>query len=585
MTTGPGGGSVNPGQPVTPSTPLLPVLMRLSILACPLAAAAVACSSAERAAADGNTGGTAVIAVGGDAGDVLPPFVNDATGRLVSDMVFDRLAEISQDLTTLPGDRGFTPRLARSWTWAPDSLSIAFSIDPRARWHDGHPVRASDVRFTHQLAVNPKAATSIAVLLRNIDSIQVRDSLTAVVWYNRRSSEQFYEFVYQLPIIPEHVYGGIAPDQLKAAEPSRRPVGSGRFRFVRWDAGSRLELVADTTNYRGRAKLDRVIFSVARDPATAVSQVLGGQADFFEIFPSDQLGMLDSSSVARPMPTGTLSYTHMNMSLRDRKAKNRPHSIFGDRAVRRALSMAVDRSAMLQNVFGKYGHIGHGPFPGVLASADTTLRVLPFDVSAAKALLDSAGWRETTAGGVRAKAGRPLRFSLMYPTSSINRGRYAVLLQQQLRQVGAQVDLEALEPRSAFFPRMFAGDYDAAINTYSTDPGLGGAKQAWSTEGIGENGQNYGGYSNPAIDKLLDSAMATFDFARSKSYVSRAYQQIIDDAPSIWLYDNYNVAGVHRRIETIPARADGWWSGLADWSIPRDKRIERDRIGLTQPAR
>jgi len=558
--------------------------MRISILACSLSAAAAACSSTERAPTGANTGGTIVVAVGSDAGDLLPPFISDATARLTSDMIFDRLAEISQDLTTLPGDRGFTPRLAKSWTWAPDSLSIAFSIDPSARWHDGKPVRAADVRFTHQLAVNPKAASPVAVLMGNIDSVQVRDSLTAVVWYKHRTPEQFYEFVYQLPIIPEHVYGRFAADQARTSEAARRPVGSGRFRLARWDAGSRIELVADTGNYRGRAKLDRVILSVTRDPATSITQVLGGQADFYEVFPSDQIGNLDSSSVARPAPAATLQYTHLNMSFRDRKAKNRPHPLFGDRALRRALSMAVDRQGMLQNVFGKYGHIGHGPFPASTASGDTTLRLLPFDAAAAKALLDSAGWRETTPGGVRAKAGRPLRFSLMYPTSSINRGRYAVLLQQQFRQVGAQVDLEPLEPRAAFFPRMFAGDYDAAIHTYNADPGLSAAKQAWSTAGIGADGQNYGAYSNPIVDRLLDSATTTFDFAKSKSYMSRAYQQIVDDAPSIWLYDNYNVAGVHRRIEITPLRADGWWSGLADWSIPRDKRIDRDRIGLTQPA-
>jgi peptide/nickel transport system substrate-binding protein len=246
--------------------------------------------------------------------------------------------------------------------------------------------------------------------------------------------------------------------------------------------------------------------------------------------------------------------------------------------------MAVDRAAMIQNVFGKYGRIGHGPFTSAHVSADTTLQPPRFDLAGAKALLDSAGWRESTPGGIRAKGGKQLRFALMYPTSSINRGRYAVLLQQQLRQVGAQVDLEALEPRSAFNPRLFAGDYDAAMNTYNADPGFSAAKQAWSTEGIGENGQNYGRYSNPVVDKQLDSALATSDLAQARAHAARAYRQIIDDAPSIWLYDNLNIAGLHRRIEPAPMRADGWWSGLAEWSIPRDKRIDRDRIGLSQPA-
>ena len=557
--------------------------MRFRILASSLVTSLVACTSTDRTASDASTGGTLVVVTGGDAGSLIPALVADALGRTVSDQLFDRLAEISQELRTLPGDRGYTPRLARSWTWSPDSLSIEFSIDPRARWHDGQPVRASDIRFTHQLAANPKTASAVAVNIANVDSVQVRDSLTAIVWFKRRTPEQFTDFVYQLPIIPEHVYSGIAPEQLRTDPKSRSPVGSGRFRFARWEAGSRLEIVADTANYRGRPKLDRVIFTIARDPASAAAQILSGQADFYEVFPADQLSKLDSSSVARAEGAPTLGYTHMSMSQRDRKA-NRPHPVLGERAVRRALSMAVDRAAMLQNVFGSHGHLGRGPFPAVLASADTTLQPPPFDPAAAKALLDSAGWREPAPGGVRAKNGKPLRFSLMYPTSSVARSRYAVLIQQQLRNVGAQVDLEALEPGSAFFPRLFAGDYDAAMNTYNTDPGFSGTRQSWSTAGIGENGQNYGRYSNPAVDKLLDSSLATFDLARAKSYVSQAFQQIIADAPSIWLYDNYNIAGVHRRIELRPMRADGWWSELADWSIPRDKRIDRDRIGLTPPA-
>jgi hypothetical protein len=70
-----------------------------------------------------------------------------------------------------------------------------------------------------------------------------------------------------------------------------------------------------------------------------------------------------------------------------------------------------------------------------------------------------------------------------------------------------------------------------------------------------------------------------------KAYASRAYQQIIDDVPGIWLYDVAAVHAVNRRIDVGPLRADGWWRTLADWSIPPDKRIDRDRIGLAQPAR
>jgi hypothetical protein len=70
-----------------------------------------------------------------------------------------------------------------------------------------------------------------------------------------------------------------------------------------------------------------------------------------------------------------------------------------------------------------------------------------------------------------------------------------------------------------------------------------------------------------------------------KAYASRAFQKIIDDAPAIWLYDFVVVSGVNRRITTATMRTDEWWANLADWSIPPDKRIDRDRIGLTPAKR
>jgi hypothetical protein len=66
-----------------------------------------------------------------------------------------------------------------------------------------------------------------------------------------------------------------------------------------------------------------------------------------------------------------------------------------------------------------------------------------------------------------------------------------------------------------------------------------------------------------------------------KASASRAYQKIVDDAPAIWLYDVILVAALNRRIMTAPMRSDEWWANLADWSIPPDKRIDRDQIGLT----
>jgi len=531
-----------------------------------------------------DAGGTLVLALP-EPQDLFPPLVSEASGRLVTDQVFDRLAEIKPELATV-GDKGFTPRLAKSWTWATDSLSIAFSIDPRARWHDGKPVLASDVRYTFRIITDSAVGSPVAPLLTNIDSVSVRDSLTAVVWFKKHTPGQFYDVAYQLVIIPEHVYGKVPPKELHTSPVTHMPVGSGRFRFVKWEPGVRLELVSDTANYRGRALLDRVILLSTPETNVQVVKVLSGDADFMQSFPVNQMPQLDTSRVAGPVPYPNFGYVYMTMNRYDPKSPTSPHPIFSDLRVRRALAMAVDRSSMLQNVFGNSGRIAHGPFPMTVGYADSTLKLPPYDTVAAKALLDSAGWH-SAADKIRVKNGQKLKFTLVAPNSSLPRKRYAVLLQEAFRRVGAQIDIQILDD-GPFFDRAEKSTFDALMDGYNTDPAPSGMKQRWGSAAIGfipgkgVSGANSMRYSNPRVDAALDSATTTFDFARSKTYASRASQMIIDDVPAVFLYDMFLTHALSRRVTAPPLRTDAWWADLADWRIPADKRIDRDRIGLAQ---
>jgi peptide/nickel transport system substrate-binding protein len=457
-------------------------------------------------------------------------------------------------------------------------MSIAFHIDPAARFHDGVPVRSSDVRYSLKTINDPALASPNAQLLTNIDSISTPDSLTAKFWFKRHLPEEFYDVAYQIPIVPEHIYGKVKAADMSSSDVLRHPVGSGRFRLVKWDAGNRIEIVADTANYRGRAKLDRVIFDVNQAPPAAATAILTGESDFYEAFPVDQVPKLDSGATARGLPYTQMGYGFMGMRVRERKSKTRPHWLFSDKAVRRAISMSLDRSAMLANIFNGKGLPAHGPFPAGVATADTTIRLPPYDTSAAKALLDSAGWK-VGPGGIRLKNGRALTFELMVPATSAIRGRFADLIQEQLKRVGIQAEIAKI-PGPNFFARLDAGDFDAVLNTINTDPSVNGTKEYWATDGV-TSGSNTLAYVNPKVDALLDSAGRAPTLTIARGFATRAYQTIVDDAPAVWLYNASTTAAVSRRIVTQSFRADGWWAHLADWSIPADKRIDRDRIGLT----
>jgi len=518
-----------------------------------------------------------VVAVPAEPAVLLPGLQGMIIEREVTDLLFDRLAEIGDDLNSV-GDKGFKPQLAARWEWAPDSLSIVFHLDPRARWHDGQPVRASDVRYSFNLLKDPTFGSLAAPLITNIDSIAVRDSLTAVAYFKRHTPEQFYDLAYQLSIVPEHILGNTPPAQLKTAEVARRGIGSGRFRLARFESGERLELVADTLNYRGRPKLDRIIFSKSPDGNAAVTRFLSGDADFFEQLRAEHITKLASDTARRAVPYPSLQYAYLAFNLVDPKHPSQPHPIFGDRAVRRALTMAVDRRSMLRNVFGAAGNPSYGPFPRSLSVADTTLPQLPYDTLKARALLDSAGW---TAGpdGVRTKNGQRLEFSIATPSSSTIRKQYSVLLQDAFKRVGAVAKIDETD-MAGFMEKLQGRTFDVEIQAYGTDPAPSGLRQSWSSAAIGKDGANYPSYMNPTVDALLDSVTYSFDPARTRSYARRAFEIIIEDAPGIWLYEPPTVFGISKRIHTTNLRPDEYWAGMADWWIPADQRTARDKIGL-----
>jgi peptide/nickel transport system substrate-binding protein len=277
------------------------------------------------------------------------------------------------------------------------------------------------------------------------------------------------------------------------------------------------------------------------------------------------------------VPYRSINYSYLVFNPVQPKAPRQPHPLFADRGLRIALSMALDRRAMLQNVLDSLGTLSYGPFSLAYAPADTTLPQIKYDTVAAGRMLDSLGWRDGNGDGVREQNGRPLRFSLLVPSSSVYRRRYAVLIQEQLRRVGAHVDIEESDPQS-MQPRMFAGQYDAMVHTATSDPSPRAIRQTWRSVDPTNRSFNFAVYRNPQVDALMDSALAEFDPARSRAYYRRAYRAIVDDAPVVWLFEVRPHAAVQKRVRTVLGRSDLWWRDLRLWSIPASERIARDRV-------
>lgn len=548
------------------------------------AALLAACGSSDKGASNSEKpafGGTLVVATAAEADALLPPLIMSTSGKAVSDMIFEPLVMVNDDLNTL-GDKGYSPRLADKWEWSSDSLSIAFHLDPRAKWQDGKPVVAADVKYTFDVIHNPATESFVATSLTNIDSVTVRDSSTAVVWYHARSPEQFFQTVYNLVPIPEHVYGSIKPEELKQSPAARAPVGSGRFKFVRWVPNATLEIMADTTSFRGRPRLDRIIFSTRLDPNAAMASVLSGESDFIEVLRGDALKQIATAKDAVPVKRPSMDESYLVFRTRTGKKGDKPHPILGDREVRRALTMAIDRTAMTRNLLDSLGIPAIGPYPRAMAVTDTMVKEIAYDVDGARKTLDAAGWKDSNGDGVREKNGKPLEISIATPTSSTVRMRAATLLQDMLKQVGAKVNIANVE-NNAMQTTIRSGNFDMVLIATSVDPSPTGLTQNWGTHAArtGE-GFNISMYMNPVLDATIDSAQKEFDRAKAKALYNRAVQILLDDAPAVWLYEAVGTGAINKRIRPAAMRADFWWAHLDEWGIDPSMAIARDKIGLRE---
>jgi peptide/nickel transport system substrate-binding protein len=533
-----------------------------------------ACSGSEQPSSSaGDLGGTIVVAAPAEPEHLVPPIVSTLAGKQVFDQVFEPLAAAGPSLNTL-GDKDFEPKVAKQWSWSSDSSSVTFAIDPEAQFHDGKPVTAEDVKFSFLLYHDPAVGSPHVASFPRIDSVVVNGPSSVTFHFGDRSPERFYKLATNVFVMPRHLLE--SADRAKLAESpfAQHPVGSGPFRFGQWERGSTLSLVADTTGRR-RARVDRLVWRFVADFNAAARAVVAGEADVVETLRPEGIALVTPEAPAAIVEYPASDHGYLLFNTRSTTNRRQPHPILGDAGVRRALAMAINRPALVKNALDSLARVGFGPFQRWNWAADTTIRQPRFDLAASHALLDSLGWRDANGDGVRERGAQALRFKLLVPSVSATRRQMAVLLQEQLKQAGAQVEIEALDP-PAMLPQLVSGKFEAFIHVWRTDATPSGIAQAWGGQDL-ERSANFGWYASATVDSLIALAVAEQNLDRARGLYRSIYQTIVDDAPAVFLWEPRSFSLVNKRIRTGTLHTD-WWSTMARWSIPAAQRIDRDNV-------
>lgn len=515
--------------------------------------------------------GTIVIVAGQEATLPIPTLLSGKANEDVADLLFLRLARLGPELVTA-GDRGFVPELARTWERR-DSLTLAFELDPRARWHDGRPVTARDVVFTFTRSRDRAVDPQRSLLLRHVESVTAEGDRRVVIRFARAYSEQLYDAVWHVQPLPAHLVDTIPAHRLVASSYVQRPVGNGPYRWVRRESGRQLELAAVPDFFLGAPRIDRVIILLARDPEAQLNLILDGTADALEsVTPITNVARFQARRDYRIVPVPTFSVGYLLFNHRAYGDRSQPHPILAAVEVRRALAMALDREAMVRATFSNYAKVAEGPVAQLHWIREPGARASRYDREGARRLLAAKGWRDGDGDGVLDRNGVPLTLRLNYPGTSAVRAHLAAQVQEQLRRVGVRIELTRLD-----FPvwaeRRGKGEFDIDFASASLDPSPAGLVQSWSC--AGREGSNVGHYCNPRVDSLLDRALAERGDPR------RAWRDVIrtinQDAPAVFMYAPVNAMVIHRRYADVAIRPESYWSAVWRWRVASGRQLARDR--------
>jgi peptide/nickel transport system substrate-binding protein len=434
---------------------------------------------------------------------------------------------ISDGLVGCDAHGAYVPLIASSWETADDGRSLVFHLRDGARWHDGALVTARDVAFTVRKIQDPATqARSWASAFSDVVAVETPDDRTVVARYSQPYADALN--AWRVPLVPEHAVAKDA-DFLGGAF-AQHPIGCGPFRFVRRERGQSIELAAFDGYWGGKPPIDRFVVRILSSDRTGYEALLLGEIDLLGVTPDLWRESLTSARAAR---LARFVYYRLSGWKIDWNMDG-SNPFFVDAGVRRALVMALDRKRFAVTVAGGLARPAVSSYPPESPWSDPSLAPLPFDPAASSRLLDAAGWVLPSGAHVRSKNGTPFAFTLSVAAGSQEiTDRIAAWVQQSLAEIGVAVTIEKVDPR-ALAERRKKHVFQAVMATNTFDPVADQFELYHSSARDG--GMNYGGFSDPDVDRLLDEGRTALDPAARRALYDRLQERLYALQPISYIF-------------------------------------------------
>jgi peptide/nickel transport system substrate-binding protein len=497
--------------------------------------------------------GIAVVASGADLESANPLVTVHPMARQIQRYVlFTTLARYDSTLTPVP-------YLARRWSWSSDRRTVTLTLVHDLRWHDGVPTTARDVAFTIAAARDPQTGSPRAGELANIRSVDTVDDTTLTVDFTT-PQPSLPDVFCQLPIVPEHLLRDVPRDRMRTSAFATAPVGNGPFRFVERVAGQHwtFERNADfPASLGGPPSLRRLVVAVVDEPATKMAGLVSGDLDMAGIAPT-MAGLVRRDPTLRLVEYPNVASVALVF--------NPQQPALGDRRVREAISLSIDRARIITAAVGGFATVAHGPVPDASPFAIPAGGAI-HDTRSADSLLDAAGWRRGP-DGRRGHAGAPLDLELLTVGSGDNVAEQ--LIQADLAARGITVAIRQLE-LGAFLARARATPhrYDMLLTGIPGDLALSHIVAMY--DGTLRGGAlDYSDFHTATLDSLFRRVRTAPDPDALRDAWASVQRELDREMPAAWIYHSRGIQGVARRLGNVTMDLRGELPTVARWTTTGD---------------
>ena len=490
------------------------------------AIAAAALATMATAAQAQNAGGTLVMLVQPEPPSLAGYLSTSGPIGLVGPKIYDGLLDYDKDLKAVPS-------LAESWDISDDGKTVTFNLRKGVKWHDGEPFTSADVQFTIMdvlKKVHPRGPNSF----KEVTEIETPDAHTAIFRLANPAPYMMRSLsAYESPIVPKHLLEG---QDVKSADLANKPVGTGAFKFVEWKKGQYIRLDKNEDYWKeGLPYLDRIVGRFIPDASTRTAAMENGEVHYgaYGAIPNvDAVRLRDLDTIG----VTTDGYAMINpISLIEFNTTQPP---FDKPEIRQAISMALDRKFLIDNIWFGYGKPATSALSSNYAATGLYAEGMPnypanADPEAAKKILDDAGIAPD-ADGVRAKAVLDL---IPYGEDWRRAGEY---MKQALGDIGIDLELR-YEDVPTWLKRVYA-DYDFRMNVnyfYQLPDPVLGVHRHYGTDQIrqGTHFVNSSRYSNPELDKLLADGAKEADATKRGEMYAEIQKILARDMPVVNLHE------------------------------------------------